>query len=409
MNKATTAKKAGILTMIAATLVIMCMLLTGQNASAASGVAVNATNFPDAGLRNQVSSVVDKNRDKALSTAEINAVTKFNCGTWNQIRNLKGLERFTKLTNLTMRVNMSNVDLSKLTSLKTLDLCNSAYSGNMTIKVKYLDKLNANYMSNVKGITIDGDVRKADISRNPKLENITTKNTVNLSHLDASYSATRNSSGVVIGPNNMNINIIGKRVYTLNLSHCGHKTVKVSGTIADLYCDRGERLETINADGANVQMIFAEYSRNLKKVTAKYGTMGYFDVEAYGCSKLESVDASYSRNLEALHVHAGNTPLKTVTAEYCNKASNYISQVGTIDTINIESPALKNVYLSYSTAKKVYETVKGNGSTVVDQSYNRFTENIYLAGSEKVKTFDARHNHKNIKAYSLPKGATFLK
>ena len=85
------------------------------------GVAINATNFPDAKFRAYVSSSFDTDKDEYLSDAEIAAVKKIDvCN--KDISNLKGIEHFTALTELRCNKNqLSAFNLSKNTALECLD------------------------------------------------------------------------------------------------------------------------------------------------------------------------------------------------------------------------------------------------------------------------------------------------
>jgi len=85
----------------------------------APGIAINATNFPDANFRNWILAQ-DYGADGFLTDAEIAAVKGINVSSEN-ISNLKGIEYFTALEELYCYSNqLTSLDVSKNTALKRL-------------------------------------------------------------------------------------------------------------------------------------------------------------------------------------------------------------------------------------------------------------------------------------------------
>ena len=102
-------------------------------AEATSTVAVNATNFPDAKFRQYVLDNIDTNKDKKLSTAEISAVKTIDASGLG-IANLKGVERFTSVTDLYVANNkLKTVDLTKNTKIAYLNLSNNSLTGTLNL------------------------------------------------------------------------------------------------------------------------------------------------------------------------------------------------------------------------------------------------------------------------------------
>ena len=94
---------------------------------AATDVAINATNFPDANFRKYVSENIDANGDSKLSESEIAICKEINCGEI-AISSLKGIEYFTALTHLDCHSNgLNSLDVSRNTALTHL----SCYSNNL--------------------------------------------------------------------------------------------------------------------------------------------------------------------------------------------------------------------------------------------------------------------------------------
>lgn len=167
---------------------------------AASGLAINTTNFPDKNFRTFVSTL-DTDKSKTLSTAEIKAVTAIDI-TGKKIANLKGIERFTylkelyasgnslKSVNLTKNtkltyVNLSKnkltgtLDMSKCTALVTLVCANNSLTKVAMPNVKYLKKLDF----------IDVSHNKITTQANAGLGTISSTKLPALSEINASYNA----------------------------------------------------------------------------------------------------------------------------------------------------------------------------------------------------------------------------
>ncbi|MBQ9904920.1 MAG: hypothetical protein IJM47_09065, partial [Synergistaceae bacterium] len=77
--------------------VMMCFI--ASSSAWAKTVAINKTNFPDAVFREYVSNNFDTNKDGKLTDAEAKTVRQLNI-IGRGIANLKGIEYFTALTNL---------------------------------------------------------------------------------------------------------------------------------------------------------------------------------------------------------------------------------------------------------------------------------------------------------------------
>ncbi len=96
------------------------VILFPGRALAAGDVAINSTNFPNAGFRAFVKKEFDKNKDGKLSAAEIKAVKKIDYS-GKDCTSLKGIEFFTELKNLDCQRNkLKELDISKNTKLEDL-------------------------------------------------------------------------------------------------------------------------------------------------------------------------------------------------------------------------------------------------------------------------------------------------
>ena len=104
-------KLLGILALVA----LLCLC-----GAAIADVAIDETNFPDANFRAYVLENCDADGDKALSAAEIAAVTSIECGQ-KSIASVKGIEHFTALRSLSCFGNqITSLDVSRNTALLEL-------------------------------------------------------------------------------------------------------------------------------------------------------------------------------------------------------------------------------------------------------------------------------------------------
>lgn len=108
-------------------------LFQSDAAEATATVAINSTNFPDAKFRQYVLDNIDTNKDKKLSTTEISAVKTIDASGLG-IANLKGVERFTSVTDLFVANNkLKTVDLTKNTKIAYLNLSNNSLTGTLNL------------------------------------------------------------------------------------------------------------------------------------------------------------------------------------------------------------------------------------------------------------------------------------
>ena len=173
----------------------LCIVLGGLNAKAASGVAINASNFPDESFRKIVSER-DENKDGELSLEEISATKSLTVGQFHgdfigdverkqadSIKSVDGIQYFTELTELFIgfaddyegrcQLGVTSVDLSKNTKLKKLKI----YA-----KVAKLD-LSAN--TEIKDLEIYSEnIRTLDITALKKLERLRLNMCSRLTNLD---------------------------------------------------------------------------------------------------------------------------------------------------------------------------------------------------------------------------------
>ena len=138
----------------------VCAVLFSKTAFAAD-TAINATNFPDYGFREWVSTEVDTNGNGKLSDAEKSSITNITI-TSSPIQSLKGIEFFTNLQKLKFQGEiMGRLDLSKNTALKEVRL-EWAYG---------LTSIDVSKCPNLDFLQIEhSSITQIDLSKNTKLQ-----------------------------------------------------------------------------------------------------------------------------------------------------------------------------------------------------------------------------------------------
>ena len=150
---------------------------------AATDVAINATNFPDAAFRTYVADNFDSNKDGRLSNKECSAVNSLllneaEDNIRRKITNLKGIEFFTELSLFRIydSEKLSNLDTGKNAKLSTLHVWNE--HGNSNIKEINVGKNVTNldlWWSNVDSLNIS-ECTKLDNFLTGTLKNLTMRN-----------------------------------------------------------------------------------------------------------------------------------------------------------------------------------------------------------------------------------------
>jgi len=167
--------------------------------SAADGVAINATNFPDENFRNYVSSDKDTNSDGFLSETEIANITSINV-TDMSISTLEGIEYFTAITILDCGSNnLTTLDVSNNTALTflgcsnnnltTLDVSNNTALEYLDCGSNNLTTLDVSNNTSLTSLWCGGNnLTTLDVSRNTALEELYCYDN-NLTTLDVSNNS----------------------------------------------------------------------------------------------------------------------------------------------------------------------------------------------------------------------------
>ena len=302
--------------------------LYGANIFAASAVAINATNFPDANFRSYVSKQFDKNSDKKLSADEIKKATYISV--YNKsISNLKGIEFFTEATSISAGTNsLTSVNLSKNTKLQSLDL-----EGN---KLKSID-LSKNV--NLKNLYLyKNQITSIDLSKNTKLEYIELS-----SNKLSKINVTKNTAlkQLFVEKNLLSSIDVSKNTNLIYLD------VFNNAKLAKIDVSKNSKLMALNVGYTMVSSLNLKANKNLEFLQASGSRITKLDltanskmVELYvNDTKLSSLNVSKNLYLEVLDLRDMDN-LKSIDVSK-NKELHELKTVGTaIPKLNIANCAL---------------------------------------------------------------------
>ena len=314
--------------------------------ASAAETAINATNFPDEGFREWVSTEADTNGNGKLSDTEKASITWISI-TSSPIQSLKGIEFFTNLQTLKFQGEiMGRLDLSKNTALKTVRL-EWAYG---------LTSIDVSKCPNLDLLQIEhSSITQIDLSKN-----------TNLQYLYLEYSMLTQLN---VSKNTKLIELccMGNRLTSLSLGsltklrwlQCGKNyltTLDVSGNnkLEELYCEENgltslripsdsslktlnccfNQLKSLDISGTDIINLFADgnlltektlrLNSRLEPLRKKYkagGTVANFLVGGASISVRRNIVNENGMLQEDYHVDAG----KDVKVVYCR--GNYDSIV----------------------------------------------------------------------------------
>ena len=228
----------------------------------ATGVAINATNFPNAAFREYVKQF-DKDNNGYFSSSEIASVTTIKITDNTSVTSLKGIEHFTSLTELNVTNDaLTSLDISnntelsvlictnnKLTSLNvsnniylqllycrenqltSLNLKNNVFLYSLACGSNYISSLDVSSNSYLNFLSCDAlNITNLNLSKNTNLEtlicddcknlkSLDLRNNVNLVDLKASYSGLT-SLDISKCPRLNWLYIPGTSISTIDITSC---------------------------------------------------------------------------------------------------------------------------------------------------------------------------------------------
>ena len=240
-----------------------------QEYAGSEGIAINATNFPDANFRTFVAKTsIDKDANGYLSDEEIAAVTKLYVSEKN-IASLKGIEFFTALTELDCEDNLlTSLDVSKNTALKYLYCYNNQLTSLDLSKNTALTELNCSV----------NQLTSLDVSKNTALKYLWCENN-QLTSLDVSKNTA---------------------LISLNFSSNQLKSLDVSKNTAlqNLGCGNNQLISLDVSKNTALQYLWCENNQLTSLDVSKNTALISLD---FSSNQLKSLDVSKNTALKELY------------------------------------------------------------------------------------------------------------
>ena len=333
----------------------------------ATGVAINATNFPNAAFREYVKQF-DTDNNGYFSTSEIKRVLTIELIKDPSVTSLKGIEYFTALTNLNVYKdaltsldlskntelvilgcddnNISSLDLSKNTKLVYLNCDNNSISSlnlssNNNLETLFCQNNNLSSLSitsnpNLVRLYVSGNpISTLDTSKNPKLEDLDCQLT-NISTLNTSANPALISIGCCNCENLSSIDVTkNSKLNCLFLSDTNLSSINVtknyklrflsvnSTPVSSLNLKNNSQLETL--DCGETKLTSLDLSKNTALSTLNISNSLINSLIVSNCKNLvtlsccganvSSLNLSNNRSLKWLDVR--NTKINTVDISSC--------------------------------------------------------------------------------------------
>ncbi len=260
----------------------------------AAGVAINATNFPDANFKNYVSNTFDTDSDGFLSASEI-ADTKTILVSRKSISSLEGIEYFTALTDLYCTDNLlTSLDVSNNTALTILACSNNNLT---TLDVSNNTSLTSLWCGGNNLTTLDVSNNTVLESLNCGENNLTTLDVSNNTAIEVLFCYVNNLTTLDVSRNT-----------ALELLDCGENnltTLDVSNNTALTFLGcSNNNLTTLDVSNNTALYSLDCSSNNLTTLDVSNNTV----LESLNCGEnnLTTLDVSNNSALEFLDCCGNN-------------------------------------------------------------------------------------------------------
>ena len=349
-----------------------------------SGVEINKTNFPDDNFRKFVSSAyknIDRDQDGYLSSFELGRVNKLDVS-FSGIKDLTGIEHFTKLKNLDCRENeLTSLDLSNNTALIELYCSENNLTSLNVSKNKQLEKVYCGNNPNLKSLNVSNntmlselvcyscDIQSLDLSKNYELRILGCGQNA-LSSLDLSENTELEE--VSCDENGMK---------TLNVSNCK--------LITSLYCDYNDltaldlsentELRALNCNDNGIESL--DLSKNTKLTTLNIFNNKLSTLNVSKNLKLNWIKL-FGNQFDVLGMYTLVNSLPTVESGYFIVYSDDVADDNVITTDQVD-------------------IAKGKGWRVLKLGGNGWNDWVECAGTECVEINPTNFPDKNFRDFLL--------
>ena len=429
--------------MLLAALMLIINLGISPVWAAPGDVVINEDNFPDANFM-EIVKTLDKDSNGKLSSEEL-AVTVFNVSK-NNIKNLKGIEHFTKLNWLDCSENqLTALDLSKNINLETLHCyqnqlttLNLMYNTKLTdlsCSENQLTTLDLSHNTELRYIYCDENQLTAlDLMYNTKLTSLSCSEN-QLTALDLMYNTKL--TGLSCGKNQLtaldlknktkllSVDCRENQLTTLDLSkntelkhiHCdGNQLTALNlmynTKLTDLSCSENQLTNLDLKNNKNLKTLFCNQNQLANLDLSKNTKLTYINCVL---NQLTTLDLSKKTNLETLYCGSNqltaldlkdNTNLKTLGCGGNQFTALDLKNNTNLKTLDCQQNQLKTIDLSQNINLEDLRCYQ-NQLTALDLSKNKklkrlkcdknYLTNLDLSNNSKVYEFDGSDQEYDIK------------
>ena len=347
----------------------MEVTVTITSAEEASGVVLNADNFPDDIFRAYISSITGVAEGEMLNSEVLNSVTRIEVG-GRGISSLKGVEHFTALEFLLCFENqLTSLDVSHNTALKelecgrnqltSLDVSQNTALYNLQCYYNQLTSLNVSYNTALTTLQCSGNqLTSLDVSQNTALTWLSCSSN-QLPSLDVSHNTALTS-----------LDCSDNQLSSLDVSYNTELTSLwcYSNQLPSLDVSLNTALTWLDCGGNQLSSLDVSHNTALKTLYCENNLLSSFDVShntalaTLWCysNQLSSLDVSHNTALTALD--CGDNQLTTLDVSGCNLLQDLscynnlplteldVSDCSALERLNCAANQLTSLDVSQNTA-----------------------------------------------------------
>ena len=374
------------------------------------GIAIDETNFPDGEFRHFVKYNLDTDKDGSLSKQECEKVTEIKCVS-KGVKNFKGISNFPHLKRFECSKNyrgyqnasplfdlsdnveltelickecqLGNIDLSKNINLELLDISSSKDINNLDLtKLTKLKELN------VSGVSI----YKFDVSQNVELEKLYCYGTVRYKELDV----RKNTKLKVLDCSDNHLTYIDlKQLKNLEELYCS------SNKFSELNLNSNEKLRILKSDACDLESLDLSKNVELEELEIDANKLRNLDLQKLtklkkiDCSSniLKSIDTSNSKELEELI--CTNNKLTKVNVKHNTKLKKLDLLYNLLNELILPNAPDLEYLRCYGNKLSTLDVSQNTNLKELDCSRNQLTS-LDLKFNNKIKDFDASYNKREI-------------
>ena len=383
--------------------------------TAADGIEINETNFPDEAFRNFILSNFDNDNgasDGVLSTEEISRVKNISISS-TQIKKLDGIKHFTAVENFLCNGNniLESIDLSDCTSLRSFSSCQSnsnLKSIDLSGCTSLMSVANCVYNSSLKSIDLSGCTSLTSVANctsNSSLENIDVSGCAALQSLQCWSNDLKiiNLKGCT---SLMQLVCFGNQLTSIDLSDCSGRLgtfVNINNGIGNTF---SMELESVSSADAGKKFIaeLAQYGFDVNKASNWTGASyenGILTISSttvsytYNCGNGDTFTPTVKIALPPIEINNINFPdeaFRNYISQNFDKNGDGKLSYEEIDNVKIiympgNAASAKGIECFYALATLYCQNTSIDE---LDLSSNTMLDMLYCSNNSKLKTLNVK-------------------